>query len=491
MAPFPHLPVEEVVFLAAALLLIAVLASRASQWLGIPSLLLFLGIGMLAGSEGPGGIYFDDAALAQFVGVLALVFILFAGGLETKWTSTRAVLWKGLSLSTVGVVLSASLVGAVARFVLGAAWPEALLLGAIVSPTDAAAVLGVLRSRSANLKGHLQPLLEFESGSNDPMAVFLTLALVRVITEPQASSWGLVLTFFIQMAVGGAAGVAAGRLTVALLNRLKLEAEGLYPVLTLGMMLATYGATTLVKGNGFLAVYVAGIAVGNAEFIHKRSLVRFHDGLAWLMQIAMFLALGLLVFPSRLAPVAGVGVLLSLFLMFVARPVSVFAALAFARLDWRQKLLTSWVGLRGAVPIILATFPRLAGVPNSDLYFNLVFFIVLTSVLLQGTTMPLVARWLGLEEQQSPRRQYPLEFVPTAKSKSELVEVPVPANSPAAGKQIVDLHLPQSALFVLLSRGDDFLAPRGATRLAAGDNVLVLAEKQDLAAIRAILGVED
>jgi cell volume regulation protein A len=318
--------------------------------------------------------------------------------------------------------------------------------------------------------------------------VFLTLAMVRLISQPQEPWTILIPAFFLQMAIGGAAGFAAGRLAVILLNRLKLEAEGLYPALTLAMVLLTYGATTLASGNGFLAVYVAGIFVGNADFIHKRSLLRFHDGLAWLMQIAMFLVLGMLVFPSRLVAVAGAGLLLSLFLMLLARPLAVFVALAPTRANLRQKLLTSWVGLRGAVPIILATFPRLAGVPQSDLYFHLVFFIVLTSVLLQGTTIRMVARRLKLEAPWSPRRQYPLEFVPTAKSRSEMFEIQVPAGSPSAGKQLVDLHLPKSALFVLLSRGNDFLAPRGATRLQAGDSILVLAERRDVPAIQAILG---
>ncbi|HWP86202.1 MAG TPA: potassium/proton antiporter [Terriglobia bacterium] len=479
------IPLEQVLIAVAVLLLVAVLASKASDRLGIPSVLLFLLVGMLAGSEGPGGIPFDDARLAQSVGIIALVFILFAGGLDTRWEEVSRVFWKGLSLATLGVALTALLVGAFAAYLLGISWLEGLLLGSIVSSTDAAAVFAILRSRGASLKGRTKPLLELESGSNDPMAVFLTLAVIRLLTRPEEPVLDLASMFILQMALGGILGYALGKAAIALLNHLKLETEGLYPVLTLAWALLTYGATTVVGGNGFLAVYLAGIVMGNGDFIHKRSLLRFQDALAWLMQIAMFLTLGLLVFPSRLVPVIGVGLLISLFLMFVARPASVFLSLAFARMGLRHKLMISWVGLRGAVPIILATFPLVAGVPHADLLFNIVFFIVLTSVLLQGTTLPLVAKWLGLRAPLSARSKYELELF-SGKSDSELAEITVSESSPAVGKQVVELQLPRSSLIVLLNRNGTSLVPRGATVLQPGDTLLLLSSKADLAAVRSL-----
>src|SRR6185295_1976295 len=341
--------------------------------------LLFIVLGMLAGSDGPGGIPFDDAHLAQSLGVVALALILFSGGLDTEWASVRPVLGKGLALSTVGVLITAILVGLFAKVVLGFSLLEGVLLGAIVSATDAAAVFSVLRARSVGIKGHVRPLLELESGSNDPMAVFLTTGLIGIMTHPGESVFSLIPMFIQQMALGAALGYAMGKLIVLTINRLALEFEGLYPVLTLSLILLTYGAVAALGGNGFLSVYIAGLIMGKNDFIHKRSVTRFHDGLAWLMQIAMFLALGLLVFPSHLLPIVGLGLLSSLFLMLIARPVSVLVTLAFSRMGLNEKLMISWVGLRGAVPIVLATFPLLAGMPKSEIIFDLVFFIVLTS----------------------------------------------------------------------------------------------------------------
>ena len=329
-----------------------------------------------------------------------------------------------------------------------------------------------------------------ESGSNDPMAVFLTLAFIRLLIQPQDSVLDLVPMFLLQMVFGFVLGYLMGKAAILLLNRLQLETEGLYPVMTLAWALLTYGLTSFLGGNGFLAVYLAGIVMGNSDFIHKRSLIRFHDGLAWLMQITMFLTLGLLVFPSRLLPVVGTGLLISFFLMFVARPAGVFLSLVFAKLGLRQKLMISWVGLRGAVPIILATFPLVAALPNADLYFNVVFFIVLTSVLVQGTSLPLVAQWLGVKVPLTATRAYPLEFVPGTKSRSDLVEITIPEPAPVIGKQIVDLELPKSALMVLLSRNEDFLVPRGSTILQAGDTLMVLAEKKDFNDVHRLVGTD-
>ena len=432
---------------------------------------------MLAGSDGPGGVYFDDAQLAQSIGILALVLILFSGGLDTEWTQVRGVLREGLLLATVGVLVTALVIGFVAHALLGFTPLESLLLGAIVSSTDAAAVFSVLRSHGVGLKGRLAPLLELESGSNDPMAVFLTIGLIQLITEPGLPWITLMAHFLQEMLLGAALGYVFGRLAVIVINRLRLSHEGLYPVVTMAFVLLTFGFTDFLGGSGFLAVYLAGIVLGNHEFIHRRSLLRFHDGLAWLMQIAMFLTLGLLVFPSRLVPIIGVGLLIAACLIFVARPLSVFISMALSRVHWRQKALVSWVGLRGAVPIILATFPMLARVPHADQIFNIVFFIVLTSALLQGTTLAPAARLLGVEAPVQPRRIYPLEFTPMGGFQSELKELQVQPASDMVGKAIFELGLPEEFLVILIARANDFVLPSGGTALEAGDTLLVLADK--------------
>lgn len=398
---------EHILTGAAILVLLSIIASRASGRLGIPAVLLFLVIGMLAGSEGPGGIYFDDARAAQSLGVVALSFILFSGGLDTSKDSIRPVLFMGLGLSTAGVVITAVLTGLFAALMLHLPLLEGLLLGAVVSATDAAAVFTVLRAKSVGLTGNLTPLIELESGSNDPMAVFLTVGITSLLTSEVLSPWALVPMLVIQMALGAALGYGMGKLGTFALNHLGLEYDGLYPVFTVALVLLIYGTATLVGGNGFLAIYLAGVVVGNSDFVNKRSILRFHDGVAWLMQIAMFLTLGLLVFPSRLLPVAGAGLILAVFLTVIARPVAVFAVLGPSRMSLAEKAMVSWVGLRGAAPIVLATFPLLAGVPQSALFFDLVFFIVLTSVLLQGTTVPLAARWLRLDAPSVPKPPSP------------------------------------------------------------------------------------
>ncbi len=280
-------PIEYILLGVAVLLLLSVIASQATGRLGVPALLLFLVIGMLAGSDGPGGIYFDDPWLAQSLGVAALAFILFSGGLDTRWEDVRPVLWKGVALSTLGVFITAILVGWFATTALDFSWLEGLLLGAVVSSTDAAAVFSVLRSRNVSLKGQLKPLLELESGSNDPMAVYLTIGFIQLLSQPAASMMDLIPLFLQQMTLGAAFGYGIGKAMVWIVNRVRLEYEGLYPVLTVSLVLLDYGATSALGGNGFLAVYLAGLVMGPSDFIHKRSLMRFHDGLAWLMQIAM------------------------------------------------------------------------------------------------------------------------------------------------------------------------------------------------------------
>ncbi len=478
---------ESILVIVAILLLLGIVASIASTRLGVPALLLFLLVGIMAGSEGPGGIQFTDPWFAQFLGVLALVFILFDGGLSTRWQSVRPTIWKGLTLSTLGVLFTALLLGWFASAVLGFSFLHGALLGAIVSSTDAAAVFAILRSRSVSLKGQLKPLLELESGSNDPMAVFLTLGFILVLTQPNASVFDLIPMFFQQMLVGGILGYGLGRAMVYTINRIKLEYDGLYPVLSIGLVILAYGLTVTLGGNGFLAVYIAAIVMGNSEFIHKRSLMRFHEGIAWLMQITMFLTLGLLVFPSEVYQIIPVGLLISAFLILIARPLSVFATLHFFKVPFKEKALISWVGLRGAVPIILATFPLLAGIPQAELFFNIVFFVVITSVLLQGTLLPQVAKWLKVDAPFVKQTPSPLEFIPSGKSKNDMFEIPVPQDSAIIGKQIVDLGLPKGALVVIINRQDELLVPRGATTIESGDNMLVLADKNDINEVRDIV----
>ncbi|MGH7495931.1 MAG: potassium/proton antiporter, partial [bacterium] len=427
--------VEYVLIGLALLLLASVFASKITDRFGVPALLLFLAVGMLAGSDGPGGIYFDDPNIAQFVGVIALALILFYGGLDTNWQSVRPLLKYGVTLSTLGVFLTALILGTFAKILLGVSFLEGLLLGAIVSSTDAAAVFSILRAKGISLKPPLKPLLELESGSNDPMAVLLTIGLVQMLTQPDTSLADFVWLFVLQMTLGAISGYGLGKAMVLLINRLKLGYEGLYPVLTLAFVLFAYSFTSLIGGNGFLAVYLAGIIMGNQQFIHKRSLLQFHDGLAWLMQIVLFLILGLLVFPSRLIPVIGIGLLLAACLMFVARPVSVLICLLpVTALNMREKALVSWVGLRGAVPIVLATYPLVAKIPQAELIFNVVFFVVLTSVLLQGTSISFVAKWLRVDAPLVTKRIYPLEYTPVSGLKSELQELPIPVDSNAVGK---------------------------------------------------------
>lgn len=479
--------IETILVWTALLLLVSILASKVSAYLGVPALLLFLVIGMLAGSEGPGGIYFDDPWLAQLLSVVALVFILFSGGLDTRLDDIRPVMREGLVLSTLGVLFTALAVGGLATFLLDFTWQEGVLLGAIVSSTDAAAVFAVLRGKNVGLKGYLKPLLELESGSNDPMAIFLTLGMVRLVDTPGESVLTLIPMFVQQMLVGAVAGYVTGRFAARVINWLRLEYEGLYPVMTMALVLLLYGAVTVVGGNGFLAVYLAGMIAGNSNFLHKASLRRFHEGLAWLMQIVMFLALGLLVFPSELVPIIGEGVLIALFLMLVARPVSVFLVLSWTRLTVPEKTFISWVGLKGAAPIILATFPLLAGLSEANTLFNLVFFIVLISVMVQGTSLSVAARRLGVDQAEVKQPPRPLEFTPSEGIRSELAEVWVPEQSTVVGKQLVDINFPEATLVVLLGRDDEFIVPVGGTTLQAGDLLLILADPDRMAQVRAVI----
>lgn len=478
----------EVLFLAAGvLLLVSLVVSRIGGRLGIPGLLLFLGVGMAAGSDGL-GIQFSDYRLSQALGTLALCFILFQGGLDTNWGHTRPVVGRGVSLATLGVLGTAGLMAAFTHYVFNWPWLAAWLLGAIVSSTDASAVFSVLKERALGLKGDIAPLLEFESGGNDPMAVFLTIGIIDLIAQPQVGVLSILPLFIKQMLIGGALGVVFGRAALWVLNRVQLQFEGLYSVLSLALALTIFSGTAVLGGSGFLAIYIAGVIIGNSEFIHKRTLLSFHDGLSWLMQVAMFLTLGLLVNPHELLPTAGLALACALFLVFVARPLSVHLALAGTQMPLNERNMVAWVGLRGAVPIVLATFPLLAGVPEAQTLFNIVFFIVLTSVLLQGTSLTLVARWLGVREALPVQSISPISYVPTGHDKNAMVEVEVVSGSPGAGKRIMDLKLPPGALIILINRAGEFLIPKGATELLAGDSVMVLAGGEELLAVQRKFG---
>ncbi len=472
------------------LLLISVLASKASEWLGVPALLIFLAIGMLVGSEGPGGIWFDNYALAQMIGTLALAYILFSGGLDTDWKTVRPVLRPAGILATIGVFLTAAFVALFATLFLNFSWLEGLLLGSVMSSTDAAAVFAILRSRSICLKGRLQPLLELESGSNDPMAVFLTVTMIRLLQTPDLPWWSAFPNLLWQMILGAIMGFLFGKLIIYLINRTRLEYEGLYPVLTLALVLFAYGLTDALGGNGFLAVYLAGVYLGNKTFLHKRSLLRFHSGIAWLMQITIFLTLGLLVYPSHLVPVIGSGLLLAAFLMLVARPATVFLCLIRSDFSFREKILISWVGLRGAVPIVLSIFPLMAGVERGEEIFNLVFFIVIASVLLQGKFLPTISRRLKLDNPFKRRHRPPLEFDHTEPGiHADMIEIRVPPASPVIGKRLVELELPPGVLITLIRKsGGEYFIPNGGTVLEANDQVLVLGATQHLEEIERRLG---
>lgn len=466
---------ENILLAGSLLLLTSIVAGKTSSRFGVPTLILFLIVGILAGSEGIGGIYFDNPQVAQFIGIIALNFILFSGGLDTNWQTIRPVIWRGISLSTIGVFVTAFTVGLFVHYVFNFTLLEGLLLGSIVSATDAAAVFSILRTRGVKLKGKVGSVLEFESGSNDPMAYFLTISLTGIIASGKFDGMEFIFEFVKGFFIGGVMGYAMGRLSHWLINNIKLDSDGLYPVLVLGLAMFTYAATHVIGGNGFLAIYLSALVLGNRDFIHKRSLVKFYDGQAWLMQIVLFLTLGMLVFPSKVVPIMGSGLLIAAFLIFVARPAGVFTALAFAKTSIRSKLFISWVGLRGGVPIVFATYPLLAGLDKSGIIFNLVFFISVSSVLVQGTTLPLMARLLKVTE---PPPENPT-INATGKVSDEMREVMITAVSKAIGKKIVDLHLPESVHILTIKRHGLFIQPKGSDRLETGDQLFVLAGNEE------------
>lgn len=471
--------IETIVLWVALLIFVSVLSSKLSDRFAIPVLLLFLAIGMLAGSEGIGKIAFGNAQLAKSIGIIALVFIIFSGGFDTNGKDARKVLGPGIILSTIGVFFTAVITGFFAVYILKFSFLEGMLLGAIVSSTDAPAVFTILRSKRISLKEPLRPLLEFESGSNDPMAIFLTVGFISLLTSEATSVISLIPRFFLDMGMGVAVGYVMARFMIWLLKHVRLEYDGLYPVMVISMVLLTYVFAVFLKGNGFLAVYLAGLVLGQAEFPNKKMIMRFHDGLAWLMQISMFVMLGLLVFPSRIIPLIGVGLLLTFFLMMIARPVSVLLCLLPFKMNIREKVMVSWVGLRGAVPIVLATFPFMAGIAQADTIFHIVFFVVIASVFIQGASIPVISKILRLDVPLANKVKYPIEFEKTKAIDADLKEVIVPYHSEAVGKKVSDLGVSEQCLIVLISRGGKFIVPSGSTVIEDGDVLLVLANAED------------
>ncbi len=468
-----------IILIGSVLLFVSILAGQRAYRFGVPALVLFLAVGMLAGSDGIGGINFDSPAIAQFIGMIALNFILFSGGLDTEWRSVRPVMWQGVVLSTVGVLLTAILTGLFVHWVVpGFSLFEGLLLGSIVSSTDAAAVFSILRSKSLKLKYNLRPILEFESGSNDPMAYLLTILCLGLVMDPAGSVGGAIGRFFIQILVGGGAGVLFGMAMVWVTRNVKLSYMGLYPVMIIALMYFTYAATDKVGGNGFLAVYLAALWLGNHRIPHRSSILSFFDGFAWLMQIILFLTLGLLVYPSQVIDVIGIGLLVSAFMILVARPASVFLSLLFFRMPLRSKTFVSWVGLRGAVPIVFATYPLIAGIDRAGVIFNIVFFIALTSILLQGTTLPLFAKWLRVSEPEEKMIGRKPELDPS--DISDMIEIEIAPGNAYAGRTVAEAPFPDGARITLLRRGDHHIIVTGATILEAGDRVIISSQgRQD------------
>lgn len=473
-----EITIENVILIGSILLLISILAGKTSYKFGVPTLVLFLLVGVLAGSEGIGKINFDNPQLAQFIGIVSLNFILFSGGLDTSWKSIKPVVWQGISLSTLGVLFTALSVGGFVWFITDFTIYEGLLLGAIVSSTDAAAVFSILRAKNLGLKNRLRPTLELESGSNDPMAYFLTVAFLGLVINQDQSIYSIIPLFLQQIILGGALGFIFGKLSRIIINRIRLDFEGLYPVLAIALMFITFSATSFVGGNGFLAVYLCAVYLGNHSIIHKKTIMKMFDGLAWLMQIILFLTLGLLVFPSKVLPVVGIGIFVSTFLIFIARPLGVFLSLMFFKMKMRRRWYISWVGLRGAVPIVFATYPLLAGIEKADMIFNIVFFVSLSSVLVQGTTLSLVAKWLHVALPFKSKPRSPVDAFLADDAKSLIREIIIPEHNHSIGKRIVQLNFPRKAIIAMISRNDKFLTPNGATEIEPEDMLIVLTEDE-------------
>ncbi|MEM0518332.1 MULTISPECIES: potassium/proton antiporter [Aequorivita] len=472
-----NLTIENILLVGSILLFISIIAGKTSYKFGVPTLVLFLGIGMLAGEDGI-GISFNDPQIAQLIGIISLNFILFSGGLDTDWKAVKPIMKEGFALSTLGVFLTAIGLGTFVYYVTDFTIYESLLLGSIVSSTDAAAVFSILRSKNLALRANLRPTLEMESGSNDPMAYVLTIAFLGLVVNQDKGLAAMIPLFFQQMIIGTVAGFGFGKISKIVINRIKLDFEGLYPVLVIALMFITFSVTDFVGGNGFLAIYICAVFLGNQYLIHKKTILRMYDGLAWLMQIVLFLTLGLLVFPSQIVPVIGIGLIISLFLIFVARPAAVFISLIPFKMKLRRRFYISWVGLRGAVPIVFATYPLLAGIDKANMMFNIVFFISLTSILIQGTTLSVVAKWLNVSIPSEEKIRTPSERFLEEHPKTEMREIGISNGNKVVGKQIVDIEFPKTAIIAMIKRNEKYITPNGSTVINADDVLIVLSENK-------------
>lgn len=471
---------NNLLLIAALLLFGSIVVSSISARVGAPLLLIFLIVGMLAGEEGPGNLVFDDVGTAYLIGSVALGIILLNGGLHTKVESFRVGLRPALTLATVGVLITSALVGLLAAWVFDLHWLQGLLLGAIIGSTDAAAVFSLLHARGMNIERRVGATLEIESGSNDPMAVFLTIMLIEVLlTQGSLFAWNTLLLFAIQMGIGAVAGILGARLLVYMVNHLSL-ANGLYPLLVTSGGLLIFALANSLGGSGFLAIYLLGVGLGNRKLHAGQNILRVHDGLAWLSQIGMFLILGLLVTPSELLPLAGDALLIALALIFVARPLAVLVCLAPYRFVWREQLYIAWVGLRGAVPIILALFPLLAGLEQAELYFNVAFFVVLVSLLMQGWTVAPVARLLRLEIPPGPEPVMQIDTLIPGHPECEILVYKLGSTSPLRNRSPDYFVLPGTARLTSVIRNGVSYDANDIERFEPGDYLHILAASNEV-----------
>ena len=488
---------EQVILIGSVLLFFSILASKAGNRFGLPSLLLFLGVGMLFGSDGL-GLQFSSPKVTQFVGMLAMSIILFSGGMDTKIAQIKPVATPGAVLATLGVLATTFLTGSFIYFLfyylsdhITLTYPESLLLAAVMSSTDSASVVSILRSKGVFLKERLRPTLELESGSNDPMAYMLTLILISYIQEGGMNLSSAGLDLLIQLSVGALFGYLLGKAAVWSINKVNVDNESLYPILLLATAFFTFAGTTLCQGNGYLAVYIAGLVVGNAKVIHKKSMGTFMDGFTWLWQIVMFLTLGLLVNPHEMLPVTGVSILVGIFMIIFARPISVFLCLIpFKNFSFKGKCYVSWVGLRGAAPILFATYPLIAQVPNAHLFFNIVFFITILSLIIQGTTVTAAAKWFDMVDVPERTDAFGIEL--PEEIKSAMSEIDVTDTVLQHGNKLMHLTLPNHTLAVMVKRDGHYFIPKGNTELRENDKLLIISDN-DEALLQAYdaLGVKD
>jgi potassium/hydrogen antiporter len=467
------------ILIAGVLLAAGIAGALLADRVRVPALLLFLGLGMLAGSEGIGEIHFSNYELARTLGTIALVLILFEGGLTSGWSEIRPVLGTAASLATLGTLATALLAGVAAKWIFGLSWLEGMIVGAAIAATDSAAIFAVLRN--STLEKRLARSLEGESGMNDPVALLLVIGFIEWIQQPNYGAADMIGLIALKIAVGIVVGLALGRAAVWVLDRIELPSDGIYPVATIAAAALAYGVSEVAHGSGLLAVYLTALALGSARIPAKRSVVSFHEGLGWVSQIGLFILLGLLVFPGDLGGVAAKGIGLSAVLIFLARPLATFAATAFTSFNVREKLMLGWAGLRGATPIWLATFPVVAGVRSGEEEFAIVFFVVVTSTLVQGATFEPLAKRLRLttDEPALPRRLF--ESGRIREMGGDVVAFRLPPGAAAAGHRVRELELPREALVNVIVRDGHAIPPRGATELREGDelHVLVRGELRD------------